>query len=84
MGACRGKFRVKNVEFHHMGQEEITLKPEYNPNDETDRLFHDATPSAKLTMQITNKRLIGTFKPGEWCSIMKKPIRFVVGIVLWF
>ena len=74
MGACRGKFKVKIVEHHHAGYEKITLKPEYNPNDDKDRLFHDATPTAELTMHITNAHLVGTFKPGEFYYVDLTPI----------
>ncbi len=46
--------------------EELKLHAVYgNSTNKEDNTFSEATPSATLTMSITNKALHGQFKPGQ-------------------
>lgn len=61
----RAKMRIESVtktEYH----EELKLHAVYgNSTNKEDNTYSEATPSASLTMSITNKALWGKFIPGQ-------------------
>ena len=61
---ARCKFRVSSVEASEY-DETIKLSTQYDPNDSEDTKFSTATPSGSMEFQLSNPKLLGTFKPGQ-------------------
>lgn len=59
----RAKFTLQTVLLTTYG-EQLTFGAQYS-NSKEDNSFSDATPSASLSMSVTNKELFGKFKPGQ-------------------
>lgn len=60
----RAKMKVASVRKFEGNYEQLELTAVMNGTTE-DNTFAAATPSATLTMMITNPALIGTFTPGQ-------------------
>lgn len=64
----RCKFRVTKVaqcDWRPPG-EEVTLHAQYDPTkNPEDVSFAEATPNGQMTFFVTNKAVIGMFKPGQ-------------------
>lgn len=66
----RAKFQVQSVTgseaYESLSMTAVTGKEPYGPNGESeDNTFARYTPSASLTMSITNPALIGKIKQGD-------------------
>lgn len=61
----RAKMRIDTVTKNEWS-ETLKLQAVYaNTTNKEDNTFAEATPSATLELQITNKELHGRFKPGQ-------------------
>lgn len=60
----RAKMELNSVKKMSWGGEELEFSAVTNGTKE-DNSFSEATPSAKLTMTVTNKELHGQLVPGE-------------------
>ena len=65
MSRVRAKFTVSEVTLTNYGAEKVTLTPDYDDDSPEDQRFSAATPVGKFMMDVTNKALHGTFRPGQ-------------------
>ena len=70
---ARCKFTVRAVILMAYG-EEIELHTEYDKNDPEDTKFSEATPNGTLKFNLSNPRLLGTFKPGQTYYVDLTPV----------
>ena len=61
----KAKFTVTQVTHYDGGNASITLEPRYDKSIPEDTSFHNATPSGKFEMYVTNSAVIETMKPGK-------------------
>lgn len=60
----RAKMKVTSVKKFEGDYEQLELAAVMNGTDE-DNTFSKVTPTATLSMMITNPNLVGTFEPGQ-------------------
>lgn len=64
----RCKFNVQSVKKYSGNFEEVELSAVYDNspgNQEENQSFSAATPSGKLTITVSNPKVVGTFVPGK-------------------
>lgn len=61
----RAKFTVTQVTHYDGGNAFITLEPRYDTSIPEDQRFHEATPSGKFEMYVTNKDVVQRMTPGK-------------------
>lgn len=59
----RAKLTIDSITVQQWS-DTLTLRANYSDSKE-DNTYAEATPSASMTIQITNKNLLGKFKPGQ-------------------
>lgn len=60
------KFRCNMIEDYGPNQDTVHFGAVSDDGIPEHQRFHEATPSGKLDLTITNKHLKGFFKPGEY------------------
>lgn len=60
----RAKLKIQSVTSFE-GMDQLKFVAQYSSSNSEDNSYSASTPSASLDMAITNKELIGTFKPGQ-------------------
>ena len=66
---CR--FDVESTRLYRHGYEEVELVPVYQSGEET---FADSTPSGRIKLSVSNRRLMGKLVPGQRYRVLFTPI----------
>lgn len=68
----RAKLTIEQVTLNQFS-DEVKFRALYSENKE-DNSFADATPNAQASMTISNKTLLGQFRPGQQFYVDFTPI----------
>lgn len=61
----KAKFTVTQVTHYEGTGAHITLEPRYDKTIPEDQRFHDATPTGKFEMYVSNRAVIDEMRPGK-------------------
>jgi hypothetical protein len=72
---ARCKFTVESVTHHAYGGRSVVLGTHYDEAlSKEDRAFSTATPSGKMTVEISNPKVFDVFSPGAKVYVDVTPI----------
>lgn len=72
---ARCKFTVESVTLHAYGGRSVVLATHYDEAlSKEDRAFSTATPTGKMTVDITNAKVFDVFRPGAKVYVDVTPI----------